>query len=294
MFKSLGRSGTLWLSVGLSFVLVTAGASVVATAAVTAKTPHKKAPSTLLCRPYDRRTVKRSGTSYILRNDVFSTDHECLKVHNRGVGFTVVKSTANAHTGDTDAFPEVVYGCAWGLCSPGSMLPRRVTRFAQLKSSWSTSWRKAPGHFDVAYDIWFGHRGTIHGQALGAELMIWLGTKRFGVPTQNPILRIGGQRYYYARHKACNDFGCWNYILFRRVTPTAHVQHLNLMPFIRKAQHFNQVGKHWWLKSIDAGFEIWNGGRGLGVHNFEVRVKLKKPHHKKSRHHKKKHRRATG
>ncbi len=286
LIKNPGRSRAARLSAGLSAVLVVTGASVAAGASVTAKKHHKEPKPTVICRPYDRRTIKRDGISYFVRNDVFSTERECLRLHRRGVGFTIIKSTANAHANDTDAFPEVVFGCAWGVCTPGTTLPRRVYRIKRLQSSWSTSWRQAPGHFDVAYDIWFGYLHTVHGHALGAELMIWLGTKRFGTPTGNPVLAIDHHRYYYARHRACDQFGCWNYILFRRVVPTTQVQHLNLLPFIKAAEQHRQVGPRWYLKSVDAGFEIWRQGRGLAIHNYEVHLKLKavpRKKHKKKR-----------
>jgi hypothetical protein len=266
-------------------VTVTIAGATVAGASVIARKPHKPPKATILCKPYDRRTVKSSGIAYIVRNDVFSPERECLRVHRRGVGFTVVRSGADSHVGDTDAFPEVVYGCAFGLCSPGSVLPRRVYRFSQLDTSWSTSWRQAPGHFDVAYDLWFGRLRTINGHVKGAELMIWLGTKRFGTPFGDPIVTIDGQRWYYARHKACNDVGCWNFVLFRRVVPTTHVHRLKLLPFIHAAEQHGQISYRWFLKSIDGGFEIWNQGRGLAVHSYEVRVKLRKAKHKKHKKH---------
>ncbi len=266
----------------LSVTVMIAGATV-AGAAVIARKPRKPPKPAILCKPYARRTVIRAGVSYIIRNDVFAAERECLRVHPKGVGFTVVKSGADSHVGETDAFPEVLYGCAFGLCTPGTQLPRKVYRFARLDTSWSTSWRRAPGHFDVAYDIWFGPHRTIYGHVKGAELMIWLGTKRFGIPFEDPIVRIDGQRWYYARHRACNEDGCWNFVLFRRVVPTAHVHRLRLLPFIHAAEKRGQISFRWYLKSIDGGFEIWNQGQGLAVHNYGVRVQLKKIRHKKKK-----------
>jgi len=77
---------------------------------------------------------------------------------------------------------------------------------------------------------------TINGHALGAELMIWLGVKHFPTPYGVPIVRIDGQRWYYAHHRACSIYGCWKYILFRRVVLTSHSHHLSLLPFFRYAE----------------------------------------------------------
>ncbi|HET7012841.1 MAG TPA: hypothetical protein VFI65_02950 [Streptosporangiaceae bacterium] len=283
MPKVLRRSGTVWTAVAMSAIVMVSGAVVVAGATVDRK-PHKKATSPVICRPDGRRTIKKHGTEYFVRNDVFSPERECVRVIKHDVGFRVIESNAHSHVGDNEAFPETVYGCAWGVCTPHTVLPRKVNRIRNLVTSWSTDWRRVTGHFNVGYDMWFGYRHTIHGHALNAELMIWLGQKGFGTPTGDPIYTIEGHRYYYARHLACDEpYGCWRYVLFRRVVPTTKVQHLGLLPFIRIAEKRHQIGPRSWLKSIDSGFEIWWGGKGLTTHSFRVHVRLKSPKHKKHR-----------
>jgi len=267
------RTRAVWLSVLLSVSLVAAGA-VVATAAVVGH-GHKPAKGALICRAYGRRSIRYRGVGYIVRNDVFYPERECIKLPRHTVGFQVTKSGADSHVDDNEAFPEVVYGCAWGVCTYHSSLPRKVYRITSLHTSLSTSWRKAPGWFNVAYDIWFGHLHEYHGQVRGAEMMIWLGTKRFGTPTKDPIVRIDGQRWYYARHLACNQFGCWNYVLFRRVVPATSEKWLSIVPFIHYAETRRQVNYRWFLKSVDAGFEIWQKGNGLTIHSYRVRLRLK-------------------
>jgi hypothetical protein len=281
LFEGFRWSGRVWLSVALSASIVTAGA-VVAGAAVTGKV-HHKTKATVICRPYGRRTIKSKGIYYIVRNDVFFPERECIRLERPGPGFTVVRSHANSHVPDNEAFPEVVYGCAWGVCSPHTVLPRRISRFKNLVTSWGANWRRAPGKFNVAYDIWFGHLHTIHGHANGAELMIWLGTKRFGTPFGAPTYLIDGHRWYYGRHTACDIYGCWNYVVFRRVQPSTHANHLGLLPFIHFAERRNQISPWWFLKSIDVGFEIWQGGHGLAVHSYSVRFKLHPLPHQKHR-----------
>ena len=279
MFEGFHWSGRVWLSITLSASIVIAGA-VVAGAAVTGKVHHKPARDEVICRPDGRRTIKSKGTYYIVRNDVFFPERECIKLERPGPGFIVVKSHANSHNADTEAFPEVLYGCAWGLCTPHSVLPKRIYRLKYVDTSWGASWRKSRGRFNVAYDVWFGHLHTIHGHALGAEMMIWIGTKRFGTPIGAPTYLIDGQRWYYGRHTACDSFGCWNYILFRRVNPSTHANHLGLLPFIHFAEKHRQLAWWWFLKSIDVGFEIWWGGHGLAVHQYWVRIKLHALPHK--------------
>jgi cellulose 1,4-beta-cellobiosidase len=279
--NSHARRSVGWLTTAGGALVITAAvviATVFASAVALAGTGHSWHRSvvlkSLICQPDGRRTITFHGVPYIVRNDVFYPERECIKLARRSPGFTVVASHANSHVDNNEAFPEVIYGCEWGVCSPHTELPRKVYRFRVLTTSWSTSWRRAPGRFDVGYDIWFGHLHTIHGHALGAELMIWLGTKRFGVPIGDPVVRLDGQSWYYARHLACDGYGCWNYVLFRRVIPTTHVTGLSLLPFIHYAEQRRQIGYREFLKSVDAGFEIWQQGRGLAVHSYSVRVRL--------------------
>jgi|HubBroStandDraft_1064217.scaffolds.fasta_scaffold121867_2 hypothetical protein len=59
---------------------------------------------------------------------------------------------------------------------------------------------------------------------------------------------------------------------------------LRLLPFIQFAERFGRISNRWFLKSIDAGFEIWQHGQGLTVHSYSVKISLKAiSPHKKSR-----------
>jgi Glycosyl hydrolase family 12 len=292
VMKVRGRSPVVWLGVSGAGAAMIAGAVIAGTtlsggtalAGIGNHPDRRDNYGRVICQPDGRRTLVSHGTSYIVRNDVFFPERECIELPRRGVGFTVVRSHANSHIDDNDAFPEVIYGCEWGVCSRHTLLPRKLYRLRTAVTSWGTSWRRSDGRFDVGYDIWFGHLHTIHGHALGAEMMIWLGTKRFGVPLLDPVVHIDGQRWYYARHKACDNYGCWNYVLFRRVVPTTQERRLSLLPFFHYAERRKQIGYRWFLKSIDAGFEIWQKGGGLAVHSYSVRVRLRAiAHHHRHR-----------
>jgi hypothetical protein len=290
LFRVLRPTRTAWIAATLAVAIMITGVAVAAMAAVSAHKGGNGGRGPYICRPDGRRTIHYRGVGYIVRNDVFYPERECIKLVPHEVGFVVIKSHADSHVGDNnDAFPEVIYGCEWGVCSYHSSLPRRVYRLRVLYTSWSTSWRRANGWFNVAYDIWFGHLHEWHGQVRGAELMIWLGTKKFGTPSLDPIVHIDGQRWYYAHHVACDQFGCWNYVLFRRVVPTTREVRLSVLPFIVYGEKRKLISWHWFLKSVDAGFEIWQKGRGLTVHSYVVRLRLYtiKKHHHHHRHNRK-------
>jgi hypothetical protein len=273
------RIGGFAVALIMASVLLASGSGAGAGVA-SVRPPGQGGRAAVICRPDGRRTVHSRGVGYIVRNDVFAPERECIRIHPGAVGFTVTKSHATSHAGNNDAFPEVIYGCEWGVCSWHTALPRKVYRLRVLDTSWATNWRRAPGMFDVAYDIWFGHLHEIHGQVRGAEMMIWLGTKRFSVPPHDLVLHIDGQRWYYARHLACDQFGCWNYVLFRRVVPVTRERSMSLLPFIHFAETRRQISYRWFLKSVDAGFEIWRRGTGLEVRSYRVRLRLRTVKHR--------------
>lgn len=87
-------------------------------------------------------------------------------------------------------------------------------------------------------------------------------------------MRIDGARWHFAHHVACSATaayaGCWNYVLFHRASPVAGVKELRLAPFFRFAERKRLVSRRWFLASVNAGFEIWHGGVGLGTRWFRV------------------------
>jgi hypothetical protein len=269
--RRAGRRARVWLSAAAAGAVLVAAVGVPASATVIPGV-NSGYRGPYICQPDGVRTATLRNTYYYVRNDVFSSERECIKQQVPGVGFTVYESNADTYGGDTEAFPETVYGCAWGLCTHDTQLPRRVYAIRHLSTSWSTSWRNVSGHFNVAYDIWFGHLRESSGQARGAELMIWLGTKGFADPWGDPEVLLDGSWWWYARHRACNQFGCWNYVLFRKVDAATSVSGLKLLPFIHVAERHNQISNSWFLKSIQAGFEIWRGGLGLKTHSFSVHL----------------------
>jgi len=244
-------------------------AAALAGAGTAAAAPPLRGPTVTMCHAYALRTVANSGgLRYMVRNDVFGAhDRECLTVRHLWSNFTVTSSTADSI--DTQAYPNIFYGCGWGICTPKTVLPERVRRAMSFRTTWQTR-RNAGGRWNAAYDIWIARRNVEDGQDQGAEIMIWLGVRGFPAPWGRPVLRIGGYRWWYARHLACNASGCWNYVLFRMVVPALGVRRLPLGPFFRVAERYRQVLPGWWLTSVDAGFEIWRGGRGLATTGFRV------------------------
>ena len=227
-----------------------------------------------LCRRFQHvAIVGAPGTGLVVRNDNYGGRRECLGNVNRRANFAVTLSAARRAGREPVAFPNIFYGCSWGVCSPGTRLPRRLSRLRDPVTSWSTVGHP-PGQWDAAYDIWFARRPLTNGQDHGVEIMLWLRANGLGRPATAHSLLIDRRRWqlehWITRNPASG--GGWPLIIFRMVHPRGSVRHLALMPFFRRVEALGLLHRSWWLTAVEAGFEVWRGGAGLRTTSFWVRL----------------------
>ncbi|HUZ23332.1 MAG TPA: hypothetical protein VMV07_06155 [Streptosporangiaceae bacterium] len=223
-------------------------------------------------RGYTAVTAPHGG-HYVVRNDNYGGRPECISIRDQRPNFTVTRSAANSYSSRVMAFPFMLYGCSWGLCTAGSRLPAPVRLVRRATATWYTA-GKARGQWNAAFDIWFGRqRAAYQGQARGAELMVWLNSRNCPAVASR-VIRIGRRRWYVTHWVTSHGGAHWNYIQIRAVHPTSHVHHLSLLPIIRRVEKMGLVSRRWWLLNIEAGFEIWHGGRGLRTKSFAASVRL--------------------
>ena len=251
------------LTVGLTAVAVFSGG-----AAHDSK-PDSRAVT--LCKTYQHITVRHGGVQYVVRNDNYGQDKECLANQGQAANFTVIRSSAHVSRVEPVAFPNIFAGCSWGVCSPHSVLPLRADRIKSLVTTWHTT-IKAGGTWGAGYDIWFARKPARSGQSSGAEMMIWLNARGFGTNTW-PVVVIDHVRWHLAHWVTGGHGKRWNYIQFRRLSSTSKVTNLRLKPFIAVAERYRLIKPRWWLTSVEAGFEIWRGGVGLRTTQFMVRLR---------------------
>jgi Glycosyl hydrolase family 12 len=224
-----------------------------------------------LCGRREHVTVTTArGVRFVVKNDNYGGGRECLVVRDGGPNFTVTRSPVPDWHRKPQAYPFILRGCSWGTCSPHSRLPQRVSALRRPEATWDTT-QVPHGRWDAAFDIWFGRHPMTTGQARGAELMIWLNARRIGVAPRTPVVRIDHTRWYLLHWRACHGGDCWNYVQFRRVRPASGVRRLHLSPFFQRAQAHGWLRSQWWLENIEAGFELWQGGAGLGTDRFWAR-----------------------
>ena len=230
-------------------------------------------PFTRLCRRYQHvAAFGAHGVRLVVRNDNYGGRGECLANTNRWSNFAVATSAARRDGAEPAAFPNIFYGCSWGICSPGTGLPRRLSRLHNPVTSWYTAGRPA-GRWDVAYDIWFARTRHTSGQDRGAEIMLWLRSKGLGRPGGHGLL-IDHRRWQLEHWFTSNRTSSarWPLIIFRMIHQRGYVKHLALMPFFRRAEALGLLNRHWWLTAVEAGFEVWRGGAGLRTKSFWVHL----------------------
>jgi Glycosyl hydrolase family 12 len=230
---------------------------------------------TICAQHHYRIVTSAAGRHYVVENGNFGGKPECIT--NRGLrpNFEITKSGARTAGFEPVAYPFALYGCSWGLCTPGTKLPARLSRVRHATASWHIGAR-ARGRWNAAFDVWFGrHRGAYKGQARGAELMIWLNARHYPAG-QARVIRVDHRRWYVYHWVTAHNGARWNYIQVRAVRATSHVSNLALLPIIRKVERMGLIRPWWWMLNIESGFEIWRGGTGLQTRYFAAGVTLKK------------------
>lgn len=225
-----------------------------------------------LCGQYQHMLVRSgAGQTYMIRNDNFGGKRECITHYGSGPNFTVTASAANNTSGIPLAYPYIFLGCSWGLCTPKSGLPARVSNLRDPVTSWSTS-LSAGGVWNATYDIWFHKTRITTGQATGGELMIWLNSRGHPAPPSwTPLVWIDHAWWYLTSWITSHAGHRWRLIQFRRLRPVSEVTGLHLMGFVRELERRGWIRPSSWMLNVDAGFEIARGGTGLATTWFSAR-----------------------
>lgn len=204
------------------------------------------------------------GRFWVNPNEWNATGGLCIR-SNGGTDFRVTQSGV---TGRTMVDPMRGPGAYAHITTPprGGMLPIRVDKLRYATSSWRTSTVDA-GTYNAAYDLWFSSVPGKCSFTESAELMIWLDSrnKRPSGTLSQRQARIGEVAY--------NVFetprnGAHTLIVYQSTVATESVTDLDLRAFARDAAERGYVPWDSELCSVQAGFEVWDGGVGLSTESF--------------------------
>lgn len=203
-----------------------------------------------------------SNGDYCVRSDDFGSS--TWLYNDGGNDFKVTRSTANGPR--VTAYPNIFRGWQWGIGTKGAW-PIKVSADGTPRADLTVTntWK---GTYNSSLDMWFSTYPNRTTQANGAEVMIWLSHP--GAVAAGRRVRIDGTDWYLNSWMTRGHGKSWRLIIFVHTTQISSVKGLLLNPFLRAAESRRWIKPSWYWTGIDAGFEIWRGGQGLGVRYFNV------------------------
>ncbi|MGW4293559.1 GH12 family glycosyl hydrolase domain-containing protein [Micromonospora chersina] len=219
---------------------------------------------TQICDQYGSTTI---GGKYVVQNNRWGTSaQQCINVTS--TGFSITRQDGVGSTsGAPVSYPSIFVGCHYTNCSPGTNLPVQVKNISSAPGSISYNYVSG-AIYDAAYDIWLDPSPKKDG-VNQMEIMIWLNRQGPIQPIGSPVgnASIAGRTWEVWR----GSNGSNNVISY--VAPSAvGSMSFDAMAFINDTKNRGAITSDWYLTSIQAGFEPWQGGVGLAVNSFSQSV----------------------
>ncbi|HEY5284559.1 MAG TPA: hypothetical protein VIM14_17340 [Polyangia bacterium] len=218
--------------------------------------------------------------SYLVQSDYWNKavcpGTQCMDINKATGAFSVTQGPAPC--GDNVAsYPNVLYGCSFGDCSPASMLPMPVSALSTVTSSWDFSvGGAASDKYNVAYDIWFCSDGKCGSSGFpgGVELMIWLDYKNVhGWQTDLGSVTLAGHTWEVWKATFGSGINSWTYLAYMIQPPmVTSVADLDLNAIFRDAAAKGYITNDWYLYAIQAGSELRTGGIPYNSNSFSVSI----------------------
>ena len=207
-----------------------------------------------------------AGAYEIQANEWNSSAPQCL-TYTGGTAWSVTTANFDLNGGAPATYPSIFKGCHWGLCTANSGFPIQMSNLGSATTSWSTV-QPASGAYDVAYDIWFNSTPTTSGQPDGTEVMIWInsrgGVQPFG--SQTGTTNVDGMNWNVWTGQQTS----WKIISYVLNPGATSVTNLDLKALFQDAVARGSINPSNYLIDVEAGYEIWQGGQGLGTNSFSV------------------------
>jgi hypothetical protein len=216
-----------------------------------------------ICEQYGSTTIQGR---YVVQNNRWGTSAtQCILVTSTGFRVTTQQGSAPTN-GAPLSYPSAFLGCHYGNCSPGSNLPMQVSRIRSATSS--INYQYVGGTYNASYDIWLDPTPKTNG-VNQMEIMIWFNRQGSIQPIGSAVgnATIGGRTWQVWR----GSNGANNVISYVAPSPITSWS-FNAQDFINDVRARGAITDAWYLTSIQAGFEPWNGGVGLAVDNFSASV----------------------
>ncbi|MFJ4574846.1 cellulose binding domain-containing protein [Streptomyces sp. NPDC088846] len=248
-------------------VLVAAAASLLLAAAsmLTGAPPASAAPVTG-CTQWG--TTELRGGEYVYQQNEWNSEaRQCVEADPATGAWSVTDASFALPTNGAPAtYPASYRGCHWGACTTDSGLPLRVAELGSVRTNWSTT-QVASGAYNVAMDIWFDSAPVTDGQPDGTELMIWMnhrgGVQPIGARTAT--VQLDGRNWDVWTGPGASGWKVISYVLQNGAT---ELTDFDVKGLIDDGVTRGAINPAHYLIDAEAGFEIWQGGQGLGMNEF--------------------------
>jgi hypothetical protein len=217
-----------------------------------------------ICDQWGSTVVQRK---YVVQNNRWKgSNTQCINVTETPAGFTITtQQNVMPTSGPPASYPNIYIGCRYDTCSPNSFLPMQVKSMVQVTSGLNYTYGSDNAIFDASYDIWFDPQPKKTG-VNQLEVMIWLNHQGSIQPVGKSVgeVTLRGQKWIvWSGWNGEND-------VISYVAPSAIPSFsFNVRTFyddVRK--RYSKLNDDYYLTSIQAGFEPWQGGVGLKVQDF--------------------------
>jgi hypothetical protein len=225
------------------------------------------------CDPFGLKVV---GDKYLVQNNRWNPPqknpgNQCIDVTENGFKITA-QPNSQPTNGPPVSYPSIYVGCHYNNCSPATILPRQVKLIRSADSAIDYTYVKN-AIFDASYDIWLDPQPKKTG-VNQTEVMIWLNYQ----PAQGSIQPIGKKQPNNVTI-AGHDWQVWlgsngqTKDVISYVAPVGiSGMGFDVLEFLRYARNRGKFTDDFYLTSIQAGFEPWQGGVGLAVNSFRAIV----------------------
>jgi hypothetical protein len=208
---------------------------------------------------------------------------QCIEVNTSTGAFSVTQGIPDC--GDhVSSFPNVLYGCSYGNCSPGSVLPMPVKSVYKLNSSWDFAvGGTSNDRWNAAIEIWFCPDDTCGADGFpgGFELMVWLDySNAKGWKDHLGTADLAGYTWDVwkgdmAAAGALKSWGYMNYII--KGPMITSVTKLNLNAFVKDAIERGYLPDTMYMFAVQAGSEIRSGGIPFNSNSFSLSINAVDP-----------------
>lgn len=221
-----------------------------------------------ICGQYGSAVV---AGMYIVQNNRWHNEvpgQQCINVIDQGPGLAITKQTGSAPTnGGPVSYPSIYIGCHYANCSDKTNLPMKVNSIKKAETSIALKYVDR-ATFDASYDIWLDPTPRKDG-VNKQEIMIWLNKQGDIQPIGNAVGTV---------KIAARDWQVWSgsnhqndVISYVAPQPISNMT-FDVWDFLADVCKRGKITGDFYLTSIQAGFEPWQGGEGLTIEHFAAAV----------------------